>query len=98
MFSSPVRLMMFFLVVGAVMFIAGPAIAATGGSEVSGMWTDVSNGLAGGWGKLLAVLMIGGAVVAFKQGAIIPGFSAFVLGLSIGTIPAIINSKYSILF
>lgn len=72
--------------------------AGTGGAEVSSWYTDLSADLQGYWGKLGAVAFIIGALLALKQGGIVPGAFLFFLGISIGTIPAMIDSRYTICF
>lgn len=73
-------------------------LAGTGGSEVSSWWTDLSNGLKGTWGKIIAAAFIGLAFIAGKSGGIIPAIFMFFLGISVGTIPDIVNSRYTITF
>lgn len=73
------------------------AYAGTGGSEVASWYTDISGGLKGGWGKIIAAVFIAIAFMAFKSGGIIIGIFMGFLGLSIGSIPDIIDSKYTAL-
>lgn len=72
--------------------------AGTGGAEVASWYTDLSSALQGSWGKLGAVAFIVMALLALKQGGIVPGAFLFFLGISIGTIPSMIDSKYTLLF
>ena len=71
--------------------------AGTGGAEVSSWWVTVSDGLKGGWGKLIAVVFIGLAFITFRTGAIIGGIFLFLLGISAGSIPDMIDAKYTLL-
>jgi len=91
-----------FTITLAVMLAVDPVIsqafAGTGGAEVSSWWTDLSNGLKGTWGKLIAAAFIGLAFVAGKSGGVIPALFLFFLGISVGTIPDIVNARYTITF
>ena len=71
------------------------AYAGTGGSEVASWYTDISAALKGGWGKIIATVFIAIAFMAFKGGGIVIGIFMGFLGLSIGSIPDIIDSKYT---
>ncbi len=71
------------------------AFAGTGGSEVASWYTDISAGLKGGWGKIIAAVFIAIAFMAFKGGGIVIGIFMGFLGLSVGSIPDIIDSKYT---
>lgn len=72
--------------------------AGTGGAEVGSWYTDLSAALQGTWGKLGAVAFIVLALLALKQGGVVPGAFLFFLGISIGTIPDIIDAKYTLGF
>jgi hypothetical protein len=72
--------------------------AGTGGAEVASWYTDLSASLQGSWGKLGAVAFIVMALMALKQGGIVPGAFLFFLGISIGTIPGMIDARYTMLF
>ncbi|MFA6396628.1 MAG: hypothetical protein WCW84_11740 [Sulfurimonas sp.] len=72
--------------------------AGTGGAEIATWYTTVSAALKGAWGKIGAVVFIVMALMALKQGGIVPGGFLFFLGISIGTIPDIIDAKYTMLF
>ena len=74
------------------------AFAGTGGSEVSGWYTDVSNALKGIWGKLIAMAFIGFSLVAFKEGAIIPAIFLIFVGLGVGIIPDIVDARFTLTF
>lgn len=74
------------------------AMAGTGGSEVQGWYNDISNGLQGFWGRLIALAFIGFALMAFKQGAVVPGIFLVLVGLGVGSIPGIINQRISLTF
>lgn len=74
------------------------ALAGTGGTEVQDWYTDISNGLKGFWGKLIALAFIGFALMAFKQGAVVPGIFLVMVGLGIGSIPGIINARFTLTF
>ena len=73
------------------------AFAGTGGAELSTWYTDISDALTGTWGKNYCRFFIGTAVIIFKQGGIVGGIFMVLLGLSIGSIPTIINSKYTLI-
>ena len=64
--------------------------------ELSTWYTDISDALTGTWEKI-AAFFIGTAVIIFKQGGIIGRYFMVLLGLSIGSIPTIINSKYTLI-
>jgi energy-converting hydrogenase Eha subunit B len=72
--------------------------AGTGGDEVASWYTNLSSALEGYWGKLGAVAFIVMALLALKQGGIVPGAFLFFLGISIGTIPSMIDARYTLLF
>lgn len=74
------------------------ALAGTGGSEISSWWTDLTNALKGTWGKLIAAAFIGLAFIAGKSGGIIPAIFMFFLGISVGTIPDIVDARYTVTF
>ena len=78
--------------------IFSQAIAGTGGSEISSWWTDLSSALKGTWGKLIAAAFIGLAIIAGKSGGVIPAIFMFFLGISVGTIPDIVDTKYTLTF
>jgi|GEM_PF-1269179 len=73
------------------------AYAGTGGSEVNSWYADISNALKGTWGKILAVAFLGLTIILFKGGAIIAGIFMMLIGLGIGTIPDIVDAKYTAL-
>lgn len=72
------------------------AVAGTGGTEVNTLWTTITDGLEGGWGKLAGVLLIVVALVSFVNSYIVPGIVAFVLALTIGVWPAVVNARYTL--
>ena len=94
--------LVFFAVALAVFMGLDPiihqALAGTGGAEVQTWWTDLTNGLKGYWGKIIAIAFIGLAILAGKSGSIIFAFFLFFIGLSIGTLPDIVDSRYTLLF
>ena len=77
--------------------VAGAAHAGTGGAELDSWYVLISDALQGTWGKIIAAFFIGTAIIIFKSGGIIGGIFMLMLGMSIGSIPGIINSKYSII-
>lgn len=77
--------------------LLGFAYAGTGGAELDSWYVLISDSLQGTWGKIIAAFFIGTAIIIFKQGGIIGGIFMVLLGMSIGSIPGIINSKYSII-
>lgn len=85
------------LTVMLVLGLVTNAFAGTGGSEVASWYTDISASLKGSWGKIIAVVFIGIAIILFKSGAVIGGLFMVMLGLSIGMIPDIVDSKYTAL-
>ena len=91
--SLGVFLAVFGVLVGIEPFLS-QAFAATGGAEIASWWTDLSNALKGYWGKLIAAAFIGLALIAGKSGGIIPAIFMFFLGISVGTIPDIIDNRY----
>ncbi len=72
------------------------AWAGTGGTEVDSLWTMITDGLEGGWGKLAGVLLIVVALVSFVNAYIVPGIVAFVLALTVGVWPAVVNARYTL--
>jgi hypothetical protein len=84
------------LLVGLILALFSvSAFAGTGGSEVASWYIDISAALKGGWGKIIATVFIAIAFMAFKGGEIVIGIFMGFLGLSIGSIPDIIDSKYT---
>jgi len=85
-----------FIVLGLMLsFFAVSALAGTGGSEVSSWYTDLSGNVKGFWGKIIAFAFMAVAIMAFKGGMIVVGIFMGFLGMSIGTIPDMIDSKYT---
>lgn len=72
--------------------------AGTGGAEISSWYTEISADLQGSWGKLGAIAFVVLAMLALKSGGIIPSGLLFFLGMSIGTIPNMVDSRYTMLF
>lgn len=81
--------------VGLLLIVGVAAYAGTGGSEVSSWYTDMSTALKGFWGKIIALFFIGLAIMLFRQGTIMGGMFMGFLGLSIGTVPDMIDAKYT---
>jgi len=77
-------------------FIITSSFAGTGGSEIASWYTDISNALQGTWGKIGAVAFIVLSIMILKNGSILGGAFLFFLGLSIGTIPDIVDSTYTL--
>ena len=74
------------------------AFAGTGGTELNSWWTELSDALKGTWGKLIAAAFIGLAIITGKSGGIIPAIFLFLIGISIGTIPDIVDARYTATF
>ncbi len=82
----------------AIFALFGAALyAGTGGSEVASWYTDIADALKGTWGKIIAVAFLGFTIILFKGGQVLGGIFMMLVGLSIGTIPDIVDSKYSAL-
>lgn len=81
--------------VGLLLIVGVAAYAGTGGSEVTSWYNDMSGALKGFWGKIIALFFIGLAIMLFRQGTIMGGMFMGFLGLSIGTIPEMIDAKYT---
>lgn len=73
------------------------AFAGTGGSEVDAWYTDISDALKGTWGKIIAVAFLGLTIILFKGGSILGGIFMMLVGLGVGTIPDIVDAKYTAL-
>ena len=73
------------------------AFAGTGGAELQSWYDDLSSALQGFWGKVIAVVFIGIAIILFKSGAIVGGIFMVMLGLGVGGIPDMVNAKYTAL-
>lgn len=86
-------LIAFMLIVVPVFLFAG-----TGGTEVNGVWDDLKAGITGGWGKLLAVFMIFGGVFLLSDGKKGWGLIVMIIGMSLGMIPAAVESRYTLGF
>lgn len=72
--------------------------AGTGGSEVDQIWQDIKAGISGGWGKLLAVFLIFGGVFLLSDGKKGWGLIVMIIGMSLGMIPAAVESRYTLGF
>ena len=77
---------------------AGVSFAGTGGSELTSIWNEISQGLQGFWGKIIAVLFVGLTLVAAKGGNMLMAFAMFVIAMVIGVIPGIIDARYTLTF
>lgn len=80
-----------------ILILGVNAFAGTGGSELQAWYTDISGALQGFWGKIIAAVFMGIAIILFKGGSIIGGIFMMMLGLSVGMIPGIIDSRYTAL-
>lgn len=86
------------LKIAALLTILGvAAFAGTGGSEVDSWYTDLTNALKGTWGKIIAVAFLGLTIILFKSGSILGGIFMMLVGLGVGTIPDIVDAKYTAL-
>ncbi len=74
------------------------AFAGSGGSEVQSWYDDIASALQGFWGKLIALAFIGFSLVAFKEGAVIPGIFLIFIGLGVGIIPDIVDARFTLTF
>lgn len=88
----------FFPVLALLLVFQAALFAGTGGSEIASWYTTLSSALQGTWGKIAAAAFIGMSLLALKQGGIVPGIFLFLLGISVGTIPQIIDARYTMLF
>jgi hypothetical protein len=86
------------VLVGLLTLSPDLAFAGTGGTEVSGWYTDVSDALRGIWGKLIAMAFIGFSLVMFKEGAIVPAIFLIFVGLGVGVIPDIVDARFTLTF
>ena len=86
------------LKIAALLTILGvAAFAGTGGSEVNSWYSDITDALKGTWGKIIAVAFLGLTIILFKSGSILGGIFMMLVGLGVGTIPDIVDSKYTAL-
>ena len=87
------------IVLFALLLILGGTslFAGTGGAELQTWYQDISAALQGFWGKIIAAVFLGICIILFKGGAIVGGIFMMMLGLSVGMIPDIIDSKYTAL-
>lgn len=86
------------LVLSALVLVPDLAMAGTGGADVQSWYTDISGALKGFWGKLIALAFIGFSLMAFKQGAIIPAIFLIFIGLGVGTIPDVVDARFTLTF
>lgn len=86
-----------FILALSVFVLGINAFAGTGGAELQDWYTDISGALQGFWGKIIAAAFMGIAIILFKGGGIMGGIFMMMLGLSIGMIPDIIDSRYTAL-
>ncbi|UXC30534.1 hypothetical protein N3114_05810 [Aliarcobacter butzleri] len=86
------------LKIAALLTILGvAAFAGTGGSEVNSWYSDITDALKGTWGKIIAVAFLGLTIILFKSGSILGGIFMMLVGLGVGTIPDIVDAKYTAL-
>ena len=86
------------LKIAALLTILGvAAFAGTGGSEVNSWYADITDALKGTWGKIIAVAFLGLTIILFKSGSILGGIFMMLVGLGVGTIPDIVDAKYTAL-
>ena len=81
-----------------ILVLAGVTFAGTGGSELSSIWTEISQGLQGFWGKIIAVLFIGFTLIAAKGGNMLMAFAMFVIAMLVGIVPGMIDARYTLTF
>ncbi len=74
------------------------AFAGTGGSEVQSWYEDIAAALKGTWGKLIAIAFIAFSLVAFREGAVVPGIFLIFVGLGVGIIPDIVDARFTLTF
>lgn len=86
------------IVVLFAILAVGLAFAGTGGAELTSAWDEITQGLQGFWGKLIAAVFVGLAVVALKGGQTIMAVTMFVIAMLIGAIPGIIDARYTLTF
>lgn len=87
----------YLLALALLMCFGANAFAGTGGAELQAWYTDISGALQGFWGKIIAAVFMGIAIILFKSGGIIGGIFMMMIGLSVGMIPDIIDSRYTAL-
>ncbi|WP_457641306.1 hypothetical protein [Persephonella sp.] len=71
------------------------AFAGTGGAEVNDVWTWISDGLQGTWGKIFAAIFIGFAILAAKSGNAIATLVFAAIAYIIGKVPDIVGTSYT---
>ncbi len=81
-----------------MLFLAGTAFAGTGGAELSSVWDEISMGLQGFWGKIIAAALVGLSIMVGKDGRYISALAIFIMGMVIGFIPGIVDSRYTLTF
>lgn len=94
---SKVSLMSLLLM--AVMCVSAFAVGtdnATNGSEFSGLWEKASGILSGYVGKLAAVVIIASGIAAREKIGMIGMIVAIFIGISLGLVPSIIDSAYTL--
>ncbi|HID05221.1 MAG TPA: hypothetical protein EYP20_05395 [Aigarchaeota archaeon] len=65
---------------------------------MTSIWNEISQGLQGFWGKIIAVLFIGFTLVAAKGGNMLMAFAMFIIAMVIGIVPGIVDARYTLLF
>jgi hypothetical protein len=88
---------LFFKLFALIGILSISAYAGTGGSEAASWYTDISGALKGTWGKVIAVAFLGFTIILFKSGSIIAGIFMMLVGLGIGSIPDMVDAKYTAL-
>jgi len=81
-----------------LLLMVGITFAGTGGGELTSIWNEISQGLQGFWGKIIAVLFIGFTLVAAKGGNMLMAFAMFIIAMVIGIVPGIVDARYTLLF
>lgn len=88
--------MVIFLMTAMLIIAAAQVYAGTGGSEVQSIWNDITGMLQGTLGKIIAIFLIGFAIRAAFSGSVLPAIMFFVLGLGIGMLPGVVNSRFTL--
>lgn len=100
-FQNTKAIMIFILLVAGFIALSGSIdmlIAGTGGSELNSLWVDLSGMLKGTMGKLIAVFFLALCIMAFKAGSVPGGGFLLLIALSIGILPDIVDSRYTVIF
>jgi len=92
------RANLYFLPFILALLLGDVSFAGTGGSELASLWDEIVQGLQGYWGKIIAVALLGFAILMGVRANWLMAFALLVISFSIGIIPGVIDTRYTLTF